>query len=153
MSTGSARVSPTRTTTFSCSARRIFTCRGSGISPISSRNSVPPSAAWKRPALLATAPVNAPRTWPNSSDSSRFSGIAPQLMVMNGPLARGDRLCSSRAISSLPVPVSPVISTEMSVAATFCTLRKTSCIARRRAEDLAEADLLDAAPAASGCRA
>ena len=26
--------------------------------------------------------------------------MAPQLMVMNGPLARVDRLCSSRAISS-----------------------------------------------------
>ena len=54
--------------------------------------------------------------------------MAPQLMVMNGRLARGERLCSSRAISSLPVPVSPVISTEMSVVATFCTLRKTSCM-------------------------
>ena len=32
-------------------------------------------------------------------------------MVTKGPLARGERLCSSRAISSLPVPVSPVIST------------------------------------------
>ena len=31
-------------------------------------------------------------------------------------------------MSSLPVPVSPVISTEMSVAATFSTLRNTSCI-------------------------
>ena len=71
--------------------------------------------------------------------------MAPQLMVTNGCLARGERLWSSRAISSLPVPVSPVISTEMSVAATFWTLRKISCIARRRAEDLAEADLLDAA--------
>ncbi len=69
--------------------------------------------------------------------------MAPQLMVMNGPLARGERLCSSRAISSLPVPVSPVTSTEMSVAATFWTLRNTSCIARRGAEDLAEAHLLD----------
>ena len=54
--------------------------------------------------------------------------MAPQLMVTNGCLARGDRLWSSRAISSLPVPVSPVISTEMSVAATFWTLRKISCI-------------------------
>ena len=54
--------------------------------------------------------------------------MAPQLMVTKGPLARGDRLCSSRAISSLPVPVSPVISTEMSVPATFCTLRNTSCM-------------------------
>ncbi len=83
---------------------------------------MPPSAAWNLPGLLATAPVKAPRTWPNSSDSSRFSGMAPQLMVTNGPLARGERLWISRAISSLPVPVSPVMSTEMSVVATFCDL-------------------------------
>jgi hypothetical protein len=31
-------------------------------------------------------------------------------------------------MSSLPVPVSPVMSTEMSVVATFCSLRKTSII-------------------------
>ncbi len=36
----------------------------------------------------ASAPVKAPFSWPNSSDSSRFSGIAAQLTVMNGFLAR-----------------------------------------------------------------
>ena len=106
---------------------------------------MPRSAAWKRPGLVATAPVNAPRTWPNSSDSSRFSGMAPQLMVTNGPLARCDRLCSSRAISSLPVPVSPVISTEMSVAATFWTLRKTSCMRGDEPRISPKRMLLDAA--------
>ena len=99
------------------------------MSPISSRNSVPLLSAWKRPALFATAPVKAPRTCPNSSDSSRFSGMAPQLMLTKGPLARGERLWISRAINSLPVPVSPVTSTVMSVLATFWTLRNTSCIA------------------------
>ena len=89
---------------------------------------MPPSAAWNLPCLFATAPVNAPFTWPNSSLSSRFSGIAPQLIVTNGLPARGERRWISRAISSLPVPVSPVISTEMSVGAIFSTLRKTSCI-------------------------
>ena len=33
----------------------------------------------EQPLLVASAPVNAPRMWPNSSDSRRFSGIAPQL--------------------------------------------------------------------------
>ena len=84
---------------------------------------MPPSAAWNLPSLLATAPVNAPLTWPNSSDSSRFSGMAPQLIVTNGLPARGERVWISRAISSLPVPVSPVISTLMSVGAIFSTLR------------------------------
>ena len=106
---------------------------------------MPLSAAWNWPALLATAPVKAPRTWPKSSDSSRFSGMAPQLMATNGPLARGERLWSSRAISSLPVPVSPVISTEMSVAGDLLHLAEDLLHRRRGAEDLAEADALDAA--------
>ena len=50
-------------------------------------------------------------------------------MVTNGPLARGERRWISRAMSSLPVPVSPVMSTEMSVVATFWTFLKTSCMA------------------------
>ena len=33
----------------------------------------------------ATAPENAPFSWPNSSDSSRFSGIAAQFSATNGP--------------------------------------------------------------------
>jgi hypothetical protein len=52
--------------------------------------------------------------------------MAPQFTVTNGPLARLLRRWISRAISSLPVPVSPVMSTLMSVAATFWSLRKTS---------------------------
>ena len=52
--------------------------------PISSRKIVPPSASAKRPFLVKLAPVNAPRTWPNSSDSSSVSGIAAQLTLMSG---------------------------------------------------------------------
>ena len=128
MSTFSGRESPTRTTTRSCNARSNLTCKLSGSSPISSRNSVPLSAIWNLPARLITAPVKAPFTWPKSSLSIRFSGIAPQLIVTNGPSARGLRRCSSLAMSSLPVPVSPVMRTLMSVAATFWSLRKTSSI-------------------------
>ena len=47
---------PTRSNSLSCSARRSFTCISIGISPISSRKSVPPLASSKRPGLLATAP-------------------------------------------------------------------------------------------------
>jgi DNA-binding NtrC family response regulator len=47
-------------------------------------------AATNKPLEQAVAaPVNAPRSWPNSSLSSRFSGIAAQLMARNGfPLRR-----------------------------------------------------------------
>ena len=59
------------------------------MSPISSRNSVPPSACSKRPRRELCAPVNAPRSWPKSSDSSRSFGMAAVLIAMNGPGARG----------------------------------------------------------------
>ncbi len=58
-------------------------------SPISSRNSVPPSASSIRPLRVWMAPVKAPFSWPNSSLSSRFSLRAAQLTLMKGPLARG----------------------------------------------------------------
>ena len=129
MSTGSTFVSPTRVTARSCSARRSFTCNAGDISPISSSKSVPPLAAWNFPGRAAIAPVKAPLACPNSSLSSRFSGMAPQLMAMNAPFLRGDRRCSSRAMSSFPVPDSPVTSTSMFVAATLSILRKISRIA------------------------
>ena len=43
-------------TTRSCSARRIFACRSTGMSPISSRNSVPPCASSKCPERDSVAP-------------------------------------------------------------------------------------------------
>ena len=46
---------------------------------------MPPSASSNLPMRRATAPVKAPFSWPNSSDSSRFSGIAAQLTATNGP--------------------------------------------------------------------
>ena len=42
---------------------------------------MPPSAAWNRPLWLRVAPVNAPFSCPKSSDSSRFSAIAEQLIA------------------------------------------------------------------------
>ncbi|MCY1536389.1 hypothetical protein D9M68_718460 [compost metagenome] len=81
------------------------------ISPTSSRNRVPPSAASTRPTRRSLASVKAPFSWPNSSDSSRCDGIAAQLNSTKGPLLRLPSKCSARAISSLPVPVSPSIST------------------------------------------
>ena len=81
------------------------------------------------PMVCFTAPVNAPRSWPNSSDSSRFSGIAPQLMATNGCLARGPRSCSACASASLPVPLSPSSSTGTLVVASFSMSRQTFSIA------------------------
>ena len=88
------------------------------MSPISSRNSVPPDARSNRPIRRATAPVKAPRSTPNSSLSRRFSGMAAQLTATYGPFARV--LCSwiRRARHSFPVPLSPVISTLAELGAT-----------------------------------
>ena len=68
------RVSPSGTTSPSCSTRSSFACIAGGISPISSSSTVPPAAASKRPRWSWIAPVKAPRRWPNSSLSSRVSG-------------------------------------------------------------------------------
>ena len=79
---------------------------------------MPPSASANLPFLVVVAPVNAPRTWPNSSDSSSVSGIAAQLTLMSGMSRCALRSWMARATSSLPVPVSPVISTVLLVSAT-----------------------------------
>lgn len=50
-------------------ARRIFSCTLSETVASSSRISVPPSARSKWPTCVRAAPVNAPASWPNSSDS------------------------------------------------------------------------------------
>ena len=108
---------PTRSNCFSWTRRRILPCRSRGRSPISSRNSVPWWAISALPTLRPVAPVNAPFSWPKSSFSSRASGMAAQLMATKGPLARAESWWSERAISSLPVPLSPRRSTVASVAA------------------------------------
>ena len=54
-------------------------------SPHSSRKSVPPSARSNHPCRVPTAPVKLPRSWPNSSESTRSGGMAPQLTRRNGP--------------------------------------------------------------------
>jgi hypothetical protein len=75
------------------------------------------------------APVNAPFTCPNSSLSSSASGIAAQFTVTSLAARRRLRSWIARATSSLPVPLSPVISTEASVSATRSTRSNTSRIA------------------------
>jgi hypothetical protein len=70
------------------------------MSPISSRKKVPLSATSNRPGLSATAPVNAPRRWPNSSESSRLSLNAEQFVTTNLRSRRGEIWWIARATSS-----------------------------------------------------
>ena len=69
-----------------CSTRSSRVCASIGMSPISSRNSVPPSACSKRPAERWLAPVKAPFSWPNSSLSMRSRGMAAILIGDEGAL-------------------------------------------------------------------
>src|SRR5579884_1520711 len=71
-----------------CRSRSSLACASNGSSPTSSRNRVPPSASSILPGFEAYAPVKAPRLKPNSSDSIRSLGMAPQLMVTNGLFLR-----------------------------------------------------------------
>ena len=103
---------PTRSTTRVSRIRRSLTCMSPGMSPISSRNSVPWSAASKRPRLARTAPVNEPASCPKISLSSSYRGIAAQLTATNGLAERALHRCRSCATTSLPLPDGPVISTE-----------------------------------------
>ncbi len=70
--------------------------------------------------------MKAPFSWPNSSDAIKSRGIAEQFTLTNAREERCDRLWTARAISSLPVPVSPVIRTVESVGATLDTPESTA---------------------------
>ena len=64
----------------------------SGMSPTSSRKSVPPEARSNLPRRCLVAPVKAPASWPKSSDSMSSDGSAAQFSFSSGPLARGLRV-------------------------------------------------------------
>ena len=81
-------------------------------SPISSKKMVPPSASSNLPFLRFSAPVYAPFSLPKSSLSIRFSLKAAQLTETNGLSALSLHWWIRWAITSLPVPLSPVIRTD-----------------------------------------
>ena len=87
-STCMSRTPPTRRMTWSSSTRSSLACSSGESSPISSRKSVPPSAASNRPFFICLASVKAPFSWPKSSASIRVSGMAEQLMATKAPFWR-----------------------------------------------------------------
>ena len=87
-SIGTGLLAPTGVTWRCSSAVSNLGWRWSGRLPTSSRNRVPPSAAWSRPMRSPRASVKAPFTWPNSSDSNRFSATAPRSTETNTLSAR-----------------------------------------------------------------
>jgi hypothetical protein len=67
--------------------RSTLTWKEGETSEISSRKTVPPSAARNRPSRSEIAPVYAPRLCPNSSDCNGSSGMPSQFCTISG-LAR-----------------------------------------------------------------
>ncbi len=80
------------------------------------------------PVCFSVAPVKAPFSWPNRIDSTRLSGMAPQLTATNGLARRSPWPWMARAINSLPTPDSPSTSTGMLEAAAFSAPRSTASI-------------------------
>ena len=80
---------------------------------------MPPEASTNLPMWRSVAPVKAPFSWPNRIDSTRLSGIAPQLTATNGFDLRSPLPWMARANNSLPTPDLPSISTGMVEAAAF----------------------------------
>ena len=98
--------------------------------------------------------MKAPRSCPNSSLSMIVSGSAPQSTGTNGPPRRGLAAWSARATSSLPVPLSPWISTLLSLWRRLSTLRWSARIAARAPDQLGARRRARAALArARGCGA
>ena len=101
-----------------CSTLNSRACVSFGSSPISSRNNVPPLASSKYPFLSPMAPVNAPFSCPNNSALMVPSGMAPQFTARYFPVFLRLFWCIILGMTSLPTPLSPVISTARSVGAT-----------------------------------
>ena len=115
--------------------RSSFTCSASGMSPISSRNSVPPVGRLEQALVVALAPVNAPlRVAEELALEQRLgdrAAVDRDERRVGAPLARW----MARASSSLPVPLSPWMSTLASVAPPAARCRSRSSICGLRGDD------------------
>ncbi len=131
-STVTVLLSPRRLISPSWMARKSFAWNEGGVSAISSKKKVPPSASSKSPLREETAPVKAPRTCPKSSLSSSVSLMAAQFTLTKGRWSRIELAWMARATSSLPVPLSPVINTVAGVGAMRTMRPRTSRIACER---------------------
>ena len=107
-STLSVSLPPTRSNVRSCRTRRSLTCVASGISPISSRKSVPPSACSKRPSRRATRAGERALLVAEELALEERLGERGAVEAHERRLrARAARAWSISAMSSLPVPLSP----------------------------------------------
>ena len=127
-STLTGSVPPTLSNSLSCKTRSNFTCKEGLMLPISSRKIDPLWACSNFPIRVWWAPVKAPFTCPNSSLSNKVSGMAPQLILTIFWSFRWLLKWIALAMSSFPVPVSPVTRTVLFVTAIVSTSWNMSCI-------------------------
>jgi hypothetical protein len=85
----------------------------------------------------------APRSCPNSSDSISDSENSAQLTATNGRCLRGLDWWMSVAVTSLPVPLSPVMSTVLSLDPITRTNSKTACMRALRPTTMESIDVYD----------
>ena len=90
---------------------------------------MPSRASSKRPMRRPAAPVKEPRSWPNSSLSTRLGDSAAQSTCAYGRAVPPHMSCSTRATLPFPVPVSPVRSTVVFKGAMICTCSRRLLIA------------------------
>ena len=106
--------------------------RASGISPISSRKSVPPLASAEQPGRADRAGEGAALVPEQLALDDRL-GQRAAVHRARRARRRGLEAWSARATSSLPVPLSPWISTVLSLWRRLASVRWSVRIARRRA--------------------
>ena len=88
---------------------------------------MPPSASANAPSLVESAPVNAPRSCPKNSLPERVGTIVVQSSTTRSRFCvRASSAWMSRAASSFPVPLSPVMRTGESVNRAISTIRRTT---------------------------
>ena len=97
---------------------------------------MPPFASSIRPSFWARASVKAPFSWPNSSLSSSSLGIAAQLISTNGLSCRALMRWIRFAKYSLPVPLSPSISTLVVSPRATCSASGPNSSPKRLAQHL-----------------
>ena len=117
-SIGRSAFAPTRRIVRVSIARRSFGCSDERHLADLVEEERPAVRLFEDPLPVATRrPLKAPLTCPKSSLSMRLSGMAPQSTPTNGSLARFDAAWMDRATTSLPVPVSPWMSSVVVVGA------------------------------------
>ena len=131
-STGVSAVSPMRLTRFSWITRNSLTCIDSGRSATSSRNRVPPFAAWKKPSRSLSAPVKAPLAVAEELAFHEVLGDGPAVHRDERMLGARPDSWIRRAARSLPLPDSPEICTAAWLRASFAIMLRTCSIAGNR---------------------